>query len=234
MVAVEQSLGKPHTGRPNCSPKTYSKYRIEELIVYIPIRSPIGNDANILNIYLPARLPITQSACAPQTQPQKGKQGQRFDRRLELWQVGECQQGPGKIVRWLNHFFSRGPRKSIFPFGSHSLTNVNHLPFSLSLLLLPSLEVFGLGSSLLRVFSDSNFLSSKMTETAAAAAPAADTTSRPTRPDEKVFEQELAKAEAAHKAAMNRFVCFVKQSIRPCTCASRQLLPCMGDIRDHC
>ncbi|KAI5463466.1 hypothetical protein BGZ63DRAFT_422817 [Mariannaea sp. PMI_226] len=45
-----------------------------------------------------------------------------------------------------------------------------------------------------------------MADTATAPAPAADktTTTRPTKPDENVFKEELAKAEKAHKAAMDR------------------------------
>lgn len=137
-------------------------------------------------------------------------------------------------MRWLNHFFLSQAHKVDFPFW-FSLLDRRQPPVSLFLFfLLPSLEAFGLGSSLLRVFLDLNFLSSNMAETATAAAPAADTTSRPTRPDEKVFEQELAKAEAAHKAAMNRFVRFVKQSMRLSACASCQSMHCMGDIRDNC
>lgn len=37
------------------------------------------------------------------------------------------------------------------------------------------------------------------------AAPAPNT--RPTRPDEKIFKEELAKAEKEHKASMDKFVC---------------------------
>ncbi|KAL5594697.1 hypothetical protein BROUX41_001613 [Berkeleyomyces rouxiae] len=40
---------------------------------------------------------------------------------------------------------------------------------------------------------------------AAAAAPAPEVSARPTRPDEEAFRQDLAKAEADHKAAMDRF-----------------------------
>lgn len=40
---------------------------------------------------------------------------------------------------------------------------------------------------------------------AAEAAPAPNT--RPTRPDEKIFKEELAKAEKEHKASMDKFVC---------------------------
>lgn len=48
-----------------------------------------------------------------------------------------------------------------------------------------------------------------MAETATTTAPAADPKAapvRPTRPDEKVFQTELAKAEKEHKASMERFV----------------------------
>ncbi|PNP52094.1 hypothetical protein THARTR1_07303 [Trichoderma harzianum] len=46
-----------------------------------------------------------------------------------------------------------------------------------------------------------------MAAPAAAAAPAADSapSARPTRPDENVFKQELAKAEKEHKASMDKF-----------------------------
>lgn len=46
---------------------------------------------------------------------------------------------------------------------------------------------------------------------AAVAAPAAEAapapSTRPTRPDEKIFKEELAKAEKEHKASMDKFVC---------------------------
>lgn len=48
-----------------------------------------------------------------------------------------------------------------------------------------------------------------MAEAATATAPAADksaTTHRPTKPDENVFKKDLAAAEKAHKAAMDRLV----------------------------
>ena len=47
-----------------------------------------------------------------------------------------------------------------------------------------------------------------MADTQAAPVPAADAnaTTRPTRPDENVFKEELAKAEKAHKASMDRLV----------------------------
>lgn len=71
------------------------------------------------------------------------------------------------------------------------------------------------------------------TETATAAATAAGTapapatekaTSRPTRPDENVFKEELAKAEKAHKAAMDRLVCF--EACHCCLLASIGLTSC--------
>ncbi|KYK59392.1 hypothetical protein DCS_00522 [Drechmeria coniospora] len=43
-----------------------------------------------------------------------------------------------------------------------------------------------------------------MAESAPAKAPAAAESSRPTRPDENLFKEELAKAEKAHKASMDR------------------------------
>lgn len=47
-----------------------------------------------------------------------------------------------------------------------------------------------------------------MAETATAPAPAAEkaTSTRPTKPDENVFKEELAKAEKDHKASMDRLV----------------------------
>lgn len=47
-----------------------------------------------------------------------------------------------------------------------------------------------------------------MAETAPAAAPVADNTqaTRPTKPDENAFQTELAQAEKAHKASMERLV----------------------------
>lgn len=50
-----------------------------------------------------------------------------------------------------------------------------------------------------------------MAAPAATAAPAADSapSTRPTKPDENVFKQELAKAEKEHKASMDKFVCFI-------------------------
>lgn len=48
-----------------------------------------------------------------------------------------------------------------------------------------------------------------MADTAAAQAPAAETpqqTTRPTKPDEDAFKTELAKAEKAHAASMERLV----------------------------
>lgn len=46
------------------------------------------------------------------------------------------------------------------------------------------------------------------TATATATAPAADKApaTRPTKPDENVFKEELAKAEKAHKASMDLLV----------------------------
>lgn len=46
------------------------------------------------------------------------------------------------------------------------------------------------------------------TETASTPAPAADKTShtRPTKPDENVFKEELAKAEKEHKGSMDQLV----------------------------
>lgn len=41
-----------------------------------------------------------------------------------------------------------------------------------------------------------------------AQAPAVESQGRPTRPDEKVFNEALAKAEKDHKASMDRLVCF--------------------------
>lgn len=50
----------------------------------------------------------------------------------------------------------------------------------------------------------------KFTMAAAVAAPAAEAApapnARPTRPDEKIFKEELAKAEKEHKASMDKFV----------------------------
>jgi hypothetical protein len=48
-----------------------------------------------------------------------------------------------------------------------------------------------------------------MAAPAVAAAPeaAAAPTGRPTRPDENIFKEELAKAEKEHKASMDKFVC---------------------------
>lgn len=49
-----------------------------------------------------------------------------------------------------------------------------------------------------------------MAETAPTKAPAAESTpqaTRPTRPDENAFKEELAKAEKAHKASMDKLVC---------------------------
>lgn len=47
--------------------------------------------------------------------------------------------------------------------------------------------------------------------TTTVAAPAAEAApapgARPTRPDEKIFKEELAKAEKEHKASMDKFVC---------------------------
>lgn len=65
-----------------------------------------------------------------------------------------------------------------------------------------------------------------MAETAAAAAPAADTSAntRPTRPDENVFKQELAKAEKAHKAAMDRFVRLTRAALPSQRPTERRLL----------
>lgn len=47
-----------------------------------------------------------------------------------------------------------------------------------------------------------------MAETAPATAPAADKpqTTRPTKPDENAFQAEVAQAEKAHKASMDRLV----------------------------
>lgn len=51
----------------------------------------------------------------------------------------------------------------------------------------------------------------KFTMAAAVAAPAVEAApapnTRPTRPDEKIFKEELAKAEKEHKASMDKFVC---------------------------
>ena len=49
-----------------------------------------------------------------------------------------------------------------------------------------------------------------MAEAATATPAVAETTTpktRPTRPDENAFKEELAKAEKAHKASMDRLVC---------------------------
>lgn len=64
-----------------------------------------------------------------------------------------------------------------------------------------------------------------MAAPAAAPAPAADSApaARPTKPDENVFKEELAKAEKEHKASMDKFVGFIMAWLPFSWCF---LLPC--------